>query len=88
MADLDTFFPFILKWEGGFVDNPADAGGATNMGVTLGTWRQVGYDKDGDGLIDVTDLKRLTADDVLNRILRPHYWVRWRADEIRRTNNR
>ena len=26
--------PFILRWEGGFVDHPADRGGATNKGVT------------------------------------------------------
>jgi len=28
---------FTLAAEGGFVDNPADPGGATNMGVTLAT---------------------------------------------------
>jgi lysozyme family protein len=26
--------PFILRWEGGYVDHPADPGGATNKGVT------------------------------------------------------
>jgi lysozyme family protein len=26
--------PFVLRWEGGFVDHPADPGGATNKGVT------------------------------------------------------
>jgi lysozyme family protein len=82
MADINQFIPFILKWEGGFADTPGDAGGATNMGVTLGTWRQVGYDKTGDGRIDVEDLKRLTADEVVERVLKPHYWDRWRADEI------
>jgi lysozyme family protein len=25
---------FVLRWEGGFVDHPADPGGATNKGVT------------------------------------------------------
>jgi hypothetical protein len=50
MADLKIFLPKILKWEGGFVNDPADPGGATNMGVTISTWRQVGYDKTGDGL--------------------------------------
>ena len=83
MAKVDILLPFILKWEGGFVNDPADAGGATNKGVTIGTWRQVGYDKDGDGDIDVADLKLLTNADVMNRVLKPHYWDRWKADRIK-----
>lgn len=82
MADIYQLAPFILKWEGGFVNDPVDKGGATNMGVTIGTWRSVGYDKDGDGDIDVDDLHLLTREDVIERVLRPHYWNRWRADEI------
>lgn len=82
MADVNKLAPIILRWEGGFVNDPVDQGGATNMGVTIGTWRQVGYDKDGDGDIDVDDLKLLTKEDVINRVLKPHYWDRWKADRI------
>lgn len=82
MANVNKLAPFILKWEGGFVDDPQDLGGATNMGVTIGTWRQVGYDKDGDGDIDVDDLKLLTKQEVVDRVLKPHYWDRWKADNI------
>lgn len=83
MADIKILAPFILSYEGGFVNDPADRGGATNMGVTIGTWRSVGYDKDGDGDIDVDDLRKLTRDDVIERVMRPHYWNRWKADLIR-----
>ena len=83
MANVKLLLPFILSWEGGFVNDPLDRGGATNKGVTIATWRNVGYDKDGDGDIDVDDLKIITKDDVLNRVLKPHYWDRWKADQIK-----
>lgn len=83
MANVRKLLPFILSWEGGYVNDPVDKGGATNMGVTIGTWRKVGYDKDGDGDIDVDDLRLLSKDDVLNRVLKPHYWDKWKADQIK-----
>lgn len=83
MANVNQLAPFILKWEGGFVNDPADLGGATNMGVTIGAWKSCGYDKEGDGDIDVDDLRLLTREDVVNRVLKPHYWDRWKADDIK-----
>jgi len=83
MADVNKLAPFILKWEGGFVNDPADLGGVTNIGVTIGTWKSCGYDKDDDGDIDVDDLHLLTREDVVNRVLKPHYWDRWKADDIK-----
>lgn len=81
MAKIDILAPFILSWEGGFVNNPNDHGGATNKGVTIATWQAQGYDKNGDGRIDVKDLKMISENDAV-RIMRLNFWNRWNADEI------
>lgn len=81
MAKVELFVPKMLGLEGGFVDDPADRGGATNMGVTLSTWKKVGYDKDGDGDIDAEDIRRLSKQDAIG-VLKRGYWNRWKADQI------
>ena len=81
MAHFEPLAQFILSFEGGFVNDPKDRGGATYRGVTIGTWRSQGYDKNGDGVIDVKDLRLITAEDA-TRIMRRNYWNRYRADSI------
>ena len=77
MADYKRLIPFILKWEGGFVNDPLDKGGATNKGVTIGTFRQFfGADATVEQLKGITDKQ-------WNHIFKSGYWNRWLADEIR-----
>ena len=61
MADAQKLVPFILSWEGGYVNDPDDVGGATNKGITIATWRLHGCDNDGDGDIDADDLRIITS---------------------------
>ena len=75
MADARKLMPFILKWEGGFVNDPLDRGGATNKGVTIGTFLSFYPNK------TVDDLKRITDDQWLT-IFRSGYWNPWLADRI------
>ena len=81
MANSRLFIPKVLRWEGGFVNDPLDHGGATNKGVTIACFKSMGFDNDGDGDIDIDDLRRLT-DDQAYAIMKRLYWNRWRADEI------
>jgi hypothetical protein len=82
MADIRKLAPLILKWEGKFADDPADAGGPTHMGITLRTLIKAGFDKNMDGLSDLADLKALNEQDVIYCFLKPFYWDRWQADHI------
>lgn len=80
MAKVEILAPFIKKWEGGFVNDPADRGGATNMGVTLSTYTQYCKRK-GYPRPTVDRLRRLTDAEWLD-ILKSMYWDRWQADRI------
>ncbi|HBS98700.1 MAG TPA: peptidoglycan-binding protein, partial [Citreicella sp.] len=46
----------IVAREGGYVNDPADPGGATNHGVTVHTMRRLGLDLDCDGDVDAADV--------------------------------
>ena len=51
--------PFILRWEGGFANDPADRGGATMKGITIGTFTTYRKSK-GKPTPTVTDLKNIS----------------------------
>lgn len=76
MAKAELLKPFILRWEGGFVDDPMDRGGATNKGITIGTFRNF-YGKEAT----VEQLKNITDEQWLH-IFKSGYWDKWKADDI------
>ena len=74
----------VLNSEGGFQDDPKDAGnklpdgrqGCTNLGVTQSTWESfVGHP------VSREDMKRLTEERVA-RLYRHKYWDAVKADEL------
>lgn len=76
MADAQKLVPLILRWEGGFVNDPDDAGGATMKGVTLATFRKFyGADKTVEDLKQITDAQWL-------HIFKTGYWDKFRGDDI------
>lgn len=72
---LDAALKFVLRWEGGFVDHPADPGGRTNKGVTQKVydgWRR----RQGQPPRDVKDI----TNDEVHTIYASDYWVPPRCD--------
>ncbi len=80
MANHKILEPFILRWEGGFVNDKDDLGGATNMGVTLAAYRSVFGSKK-----TVNDLRRMTRVQ-WGVIFKKYYWDKWKADDIKDQN--
>ena len=80
MANIDKLIPFILKWEGRFVNDPTDRGGATNKGVTLATYeaycKRKGYPRP-----TVERLKNI-PDAHWREIVKTMFWDKWKADDI------
>jgi lysozyme family protein len=82
MADtrFELCLAHVLRHEGGYVDHPADPGGATNMGITLKTlarWRHVSPWWD----LPKTEVKALSHGEA-GRIYRALYWNACRADDL------
>lgn len=71
--NFDEWLKEVLDHEGGFVNHPKDPGGATNLGVTIGTLKRLGIDVDGDGDSDLADLRALKPQHAA-MVYRRFYW--------------
>jgi len=69
---FDEAFEALLRHEGGFVDHPADPGGATRFGVTQAVARSEGYKG---------DMREYTLSDA-KRVYRKRYWTALRLEEV------
>jgi len=70
---IENILDEVLRSEGGFVEDPADPGGATNHGVSLRYARGVGLDNDGDGDTDRDDILLVTAEQARD-LYRDDFW--------------
>jgi hypothetical protein len=80
-SNFERAMPLVLRHEGGFVNHPKDPGGATNLGVTIGTARRLGIDVDGDGDTDIIDIKLLKPKDAA-KVYRAEYWNKVKGDQL------
>ena len=80
--NFEEALKLILGHEGGFVDHPADPGGATNKGITFVTYVDFIRDVvDSDALVTVDDLEDIHDSDV-EEIYKTRYWDKVQGDEL------
>ena len=76
MSRFNISLQRILKHEGGFVNDPLDSGGITNLGVTKRVWEEfVGHP------VSEADMRNLTVEKV-SRLYKQRYWDRVQADKL------
>jgi len=72
----ETAFQMVLNHEGGFVNNPKDPGGMTNLGVTKRVWEEfVGRE------VDEREMRALTPDAV-KPLYKKNYWDKIKGDQL------
>lgn len=73
MRSVQDIAKEIVAREGGYVNDPADPGGATKHGVTIHTMRRLGMDLDRDGQVTAADVRRLTREQAVDIFLREYF---------------
>lgn len=80
MADGGNFaaaLPIVLKAEGGYVNDPADPGGETNLGVTKAVWQAWCAERG----LPVKAMRDLTVEDV-GPLYQTRYWLAASCDKM------
>jgi len=83
--DFETAIEEVLKSEGGYVNDPLDLGGETNLGITLKFMLDKKdyelFDIENDGDIDKIDLKKLDKERA-KLIYRKYFWDNFSLDLV------
>jgi len=75
-ANFDASFDKVMQSEGGYVNDPADRGGETNLGVTIGAWgAYLGR------AIQPGEMKALTKEQV-KPFYKQMYWDKVKGDDL------
>lgn len=69
---FETIFERLIAHEGGYVNDPRDAGGETHWGITKRTARAAGY---------TASMRDMTRNDAFN-IYYESFWLRYRCDDL------
>lgn len=77
MSGFNQALPFVLRMEGGYVDDPDDRGGATNYGVTQATY-DAWNDSRGHPRRPVKQITKTEVD----AIYHSRYWVDGKCDAL------
>jgi lysozyme family protein len=74
--NFDECFKLIIQDEGGYVNDPRDPGGRTNLGVTQRNWEAY-----LNRSVTETEMRRLMAEDV-RTFYKIRYWDKIRGDDL------
>lgn len=75
-SNFDACYAFVLQSEGGYVNDPRDPGGMTNLGVTKRAWESyVGHE------VTEADMRALTPDQV-KPFYKENYWDKSAGDQL------
>jgi lysozyme family protein len=74
--NFDASFARIIKSEGGYVNDPADRGGETNLGVTIGAWGAY-----LNRAIQPGEMAKLTQETV-KPFYKSMYWDKVKGDDL------
>lgn len=85
MSNFNSAILTVLRNEGGFSNDKADKGGATNHGISTRFLKQIDKDIDGDGHVTSKDAKSITKETAIE-LYKKYFWDHYNLEKIRDIN--